>query len=49
MKILGFVALLPLTLAVALLIAGQVGFLSGTPPQKFGVTDGRLAPPSKNR
>ena len=42
MKILGFVALLLLTLAVALLIAGEVGFLSGTPPQNLGVTDGRL-------
>ena len=48
MKILGFVALVALALAVALLLAGQLGFLAGTPPQKLGVTDGRLAPPSKN-
>ena len=48
MKILGYGALLLLTLAVALLIAGQAGLLSGTQPQKLGVTDGRLAPPSKN-
>jgi uncharacterized protein (DUF1499 family) len=48
MKILGFMALLVLTLAVALLVAGQLGFLAGTPPQKLGVTGGRLAPPSKN-
>ena len=48
MKILGFVALLVLALLVALVIAGQLGFLTGTPPQKLGVTDGRLAHPSKN-
>lgn len=48
MKILGFVALLVLALLVALVIAGQLGFLTGTPPQKLGVTDGRLAQPSIN-
>lgn len=48
MKALGFVALLVLALGVALVIAGQFGFLKGTPPQKLGVTDGRFASPSKN-
>ena len=47
-KVLGFVALLALFLAVGLLVAGQLGFLAGTPPQKLGSVDGRLAPPSKN-
>ncbi len=48
MKVIGYLSLLVLLLAVALLIAGQLGFLAGTPPQKLGAVDGRLAPPSKN-
>ena len=48
MKILGYVALLALLMAVGLLVAGQLGFLAGTQPQKLGVTNGRLAPPSNN-
>ena len=48
MKILGFVALLLLALALGLMIAGRLGFLVGKPPQKLGLADGRLALPSKN-
>ena len=48
MKILGFVALLALFIAIGALVAGQLGFLAGTPPQKLGWADGRLAQPSKN-
>jgi uncharacterized protein (DUF1499 family) len=33
-------------LAVALLVAGQLGALRGQPPAKLGVSDGRLTPPS---
>jgi uncharacterized protein (DUF1499 family) len=48
MKVIGYLALLMLVLALGLVIAGQLGFLAGTPPQKLGLSDGRLAPPSKN-
>ena len=36
-----------LLLAVALLIAGQLGLLQGREPGRLGVSDGRLKPPSK--
>ena len=48
MKVIGFSAVLMLVLAVGLVIAGQLGLLAGTPPQKLGLANGRLAPPSKN-
>ena len=48
MKVIGFLALLVLALAVGLVIAGQLGLLAGKPPQKLGLADGRLAPPSRN-
>ena len=48
MKVIGFLAMLVLVLAVGLVIAGQLGLLAGTPPQKLGLANGRLAPPSKN-
>ena len=48
MKVIGFLAVLMLVLAVGLVIAGQLGLLAGTPPQKLGLANGRLAPPSKN-
>ena len=48
MKFLGYVALLVVLVAVGLLVAGQLGFLAGTPPQRLGLSEGRLAPPSKN-
>ena len=47
-KILGYVALLAVLAAFGLLVAGQLGFLAGTPQQKLGWADGKLAPPSKN-
>lgn len=48
MKVIGFLAMLVLVLAVGLAIAGHLGLLAGTPPQKLGLANGRLAPPSKN-
>ncbi|GAA6141112.1 DUF1499 domain-containing protein [Hydrogenophaga sp. 5NK40-0174] len=33
-------------LVAALLMAGQLGLLAGSPPDDLGVTDGRLKPPS---
>lgn len=47
MKIVGYFLAFVMTLAIALVIAGQLGALSGAAPQKLGVTDGRLRPPSK--
>lgn len=35
--------------AVALLIAGRLGWLAGAPPVDLGVRDGRLKPPSATR
>ena len=35
-----------LAIAASLLVAGQAGLLSGTPPRDLGVRDGRLKPPS---
>ncbi|HOZ64071.1 MAG TPA: DUF1499 domain-containing protein [Burkholderiaceae bacterium] len=46
MKILWFLALLVVVLALALIIAGQMGLLAGKAPSRLGVTDGRLKPPS---
>ena len=46
MKILWFIALLVVVLALALIIAGQMGLLAGKAPSRLGVTDGRLKPPS---
>lgn len=34
-------------LAVLLVLAGQLGWLSGTAPENLGVRDGRLKPPAK--
>ena len=36
-----------LALALALLLAGQLGVFGGTPPTNLAVRDGRLKPPSK--
>ncbi|MDO9165726.1 MAG: DUF1499 domain-containing protein [Rhodoferax sp.] len=47
MKILWYLALLGMALAATLVLAGQLGFLSGSVPQKLGVTGGRLSPPSQ--
>ena len=46
MKILWYLALLAGALAAMLVLAGQLGFMSGTLPRQLGVTDGRLSPPS---
>lgn len=46
MKILWFLALLVVVLALVLIIAGQMGLLAGKAPSRLGVTDGRLKPPS---
>ncbi|MBP6492809.1 MAG: DUF1499 domain-containing protein [Rhodoferax sp.] len=46
MKILWFIALLVVVLALVLVIAGQLGLLAGKAPSRLGVTDGRLKPPS---
>lgn len=35
--------------AAALLVAGRLGWLTGTPPGDLGVRDGRLKPPSATR
>jgi len=48
MKIIGYLALAIALLAVAVVIAGQFGLLAGSVPEKLGVTDGRLRPPSRN-
>jgi len=47
MKLLWYLTLLVLVFAAGLVLAGQLGFLSGTMPQELGVTDGRLRPPSR--
>lgn len=47
MKILWYLMLLVLALAAGLLVAGQVGLLSGNVPANLGVTGGRLNPPAK--
>jgi uncharacterized protein (DUF1499 family) len=46
MKLFFFAAWAILGLATLLFIAGQLGYLRGTPP-KLGLQDGRLKPPSK--
>lgn len=46
MKVLGTIALLVAVAAIALVLAGQLGFLRGQAPTDLGVHDGRLKPPS---
>lgn len=46
MKLLGYTALVLLGLTVALLLAGQLGFLTGQTPADLGVHDGRMKAPS---
>jgi uncharacterized protein (DUF1499 family) len=43
-----FIVFIVLLLAVALILAGQLGFLKGSAPS-LGVKDGRLKPPSKTQ
>lgn len=47
MKTLWYFTLLIPVFAAGLVLAGQLGFLSGTMPQELGVADGRLRPPSR--
>ena len=46
MKILSMFGLAVVALATAVVGAGQLGLLTGTPPAQLGVTDGRLQRPS---
>jgi len=46
LKILAIVFVVVLSLAAALVLAGQLGFLGGKPPADLGVRNGRLKPPS---
>jgi uncharacterized protein (DUF1499 family) len=46
MKIIKFALLLVLVLGAMLVIAGQLGFLSGKPPAGLGVHEGRLKAPA---
>lgn len=46
MKTWGLLLGVLLAVAALLLVAGQLGFFAGKPPQDLGVRDGRLKPPS---
>lgn len=46
MKIMGCGLLVLLTVAAALVLAGQLGFFAGQVPAKLGMVDGRFSPPS---
>lgn len=46
MALLKWIVFTLLALAVAAVVAGQLGFLSGRVPDDLGVKDGRLKPPS---
>lgn len=46
MKFLGWIAIAIALLGFAMVLAGQLGVLSGSPPKRLGVTEGRLKPPS---
>lgn len=47
MKYLTYLGVLVALIAVVLVIAGQLGKLAGMAPERLGVADGRLKPPSK--
>lgn len=47
MKIFGWIAIVAAAIGLALVAAGQFGLLAGSRPQRLGVTDGRLKPPSR--
>jgi uncharacterized protein (DUF1499 family) len=47
MKLIGFIFYLAIAIAIILVIAGQLGLLTGKAPTNLGVKDGRLKPPSK--
>jgi uncharacterized protein (DUF1499 family) len=46
MKFVGMLLVLVLAVGAALVLAGQLGFLTGQAPADLGVHDGRLKPPS---
>lgn len=46
MAILKWVLVIIVAVAVLAIVAGQLGWLQGTPPANLGVRDGRLKPPS---
>jgi uncharacterized protein (DUF1499 family) len=46
MKVLGFIAMFLLAIAVAAVLAGQLGLLKCQAPTDLGVHDGRLKPPA---
>ena len=46
MKILSIAATLTVALAASVLIVGQLGLLSGKAPERLGVANGKLQPPS---
>ncbi len=47
MKVVGFALLFLCSLALLVVVAGQVGLLKGRTPIDLGVRDGRLKPPSQ--
>jgi uncharacterized protein (DUF1499 family) len=47
MKVLWWIAIAIVGIALALVIAGQLGLLRGAAPQDLGVKDGKLKPPSR--
>jgi uncharacterized protein (DUF1499 family) len=47
LKLTVMLLVLVMVLAVAAVLAGQMGLLRGKPPGNLGVTDGKLKPPSK--
>ena len=47
MSIVNWIVIAVVLAAVAAVVAGQLGFLRGTPPADLGVRDGKLKPPSR--
>jgi uncharacterized protein (DUF1499 family) len=47
MKVIWWIAVVIFGVALALVIAGQLGLLRGTVPQDLGVKDGKLKPPAR--
>jgi uncharacterized protein (DUF1499 family) len=47
MKVIWWIAIVIFGIALALVIAGQLGLLRGSVPQDLGVKDGKLKPPAR--